>query len=346
MKILFLCTRLAGYFINCIQTLKEETNADIVVIHWPADASAPFDFQLDQFRAIDKSRVSATELKDTCLDFSPQIVYVGGWVDKDYLVIAKNLRAQGAVVVGGIDNPWNGTLKQVLSSLFSKWIVRPYFDFLWVAGNRQYQFAQRLGYSFDRILTEIYVADIDSFSNKDKVNFSKSLIFVGRIEYFKGVTLLLQTFNSLTDTERNGWTLRMIGSGSLRSNLQPSKNVTFEEFRQPDDLASSTRDAGGFILPSLEEPWGVVVQEFAAAGLPLILSSQVNAREKFLIHNYNGFEFESGNMANLKAVLIKYFQLETKQLRQMGQRSHELAFTVTPQLWSARLMSVLKANHS
>src|SRR5688572_9460546 len=128
MRILFLCTRLAGYFINCIQTLKEETKADILLVHWPADKNAPFDFILDQFKATDKNCISTKELKDMCIHFKPEIVYLGGWVDKDYLMIAKRLRAQGSVVIGGLDNPWYGTFKQRLSSVLSRWIIRPYYD--------------------------------------------------------------------------------------------------------------------------------------------------------------------------------------------------------------------------
>lgn len=343
MKVLFLCTRLAGYFINCIQTLKVETNADIMLIHWPSESSAPFNFDLDLLMASDKSMFSAGELSRNCIVFNPDIVYVGGWADKDYLKLARVLRGQGAVVVGGLDNPWNGTVKQLLSSLFSRWIIRPFFDYLWVAGNRQYQFAQRLGYSYDHILTGVYVADIERFEIKDNRRYNKCLLFVGRFEHMKGVLFLIEVFKSLTESERNGWTLRLIGNGSLRNSIQATENIILEDFLQPADLASSTRDVGGFILPSFEEPWGVVVQEFAATSLPLILSNHVNARERFLIHNYNGFEFESGNASSLKAVLIRYFHLEVNQIEKMGKRSHDLAFTITPKLWTARLLSVLKA---
>lgn len=343
-SILFLCTRLAGYFVNCIQTLKDE--AEIMIIHWPVAANAPFHFDLGHLDVSDKSSLSAEQLRTTCLAFNPEVVYIAGWADKDYLKLGRELRNQGAVVIGGLDNVWRGSIKQRMSASISSWIVKPYFDYLWVAGNRQYQFAQRLGYSHDCILTDIYVADIDRFDNKDKHTFKKELLYVGRFEKEKGVELLVEGFSSLTDKERNGWTLHLIGNGSLRNKIMPMPDMLVQDFLQPEALVAATRDAGGFILPSLDEPWGVVVQEFAAAGLPLLLSNQVNAGEKFLIHHYNGFVFESGSIFSLKAALIRYFQLDPNQLASMGKRSHELAFTITPQVWAARLKSVLKESNT
>lgn len=345
-KILFLCTELAGYFVNCIRTLKSETVASIKVVHWPVAASAPFHFEPGLFDTSDKSKLSTEQLRVACLSFNPEIVYVAGWADKDYLKLARELRRNGAVVVGGLDNAWRGSLKQRMSTAMSSWLVKPYFDYLWVAGHRQYQFAQRLRYSHDRILTGIYVADINRFDHRNKQSFKKELLYVGRFEKEKGVELLVEAFASLTDKERNGWILRMIGNGSLRGKIKSGPDINVQDFLQPEALVSETREAGGFILPSLDEPWGVVVQEFAAAGLPLLLSNQVNAGEKFLIHHYNGFVFDSGSIPSLKAVLIRYFQLTPHQIASMGERSHELAFTITPQLWAARLISVLKESNT
>lgn len=340
-KILFLCTQLAGYFANCIRTLNAERDASIKVVHWPVAANAPFHLDLGQCEVADKSNLSANELEYECLTFKPDIVYVAGWVDKDYLKLAKVLRKNGAIVIGGLDNPWRGTLKQRLSTTMSSWVVKPYFDYLWVAGHRQYQFARRLGYPLDRILTGIYVADLDQFDNNKKQIFNKELLYVGRFEKEKGVQVLVEAFTSVTAEERNGWTLRMIGNGSLKSKIISSPHLIVQDFLQPEDLVTATRNAGGFILPSLEEPWGVVVQEFAAAGLPLLLSNHVNAGEKYLIHHYNGFVFDSDSVSSLKKVLIRYFRTHPTQLAIMGKRSNELAWTSTPQQWAARLMSVL-----
>jgi len=117
--------------------------------------------------------------------------------------------------------------------------------------------------------------------------------------------------------------------------------IRIHDFLQPEELIKFVADAGGFILPSVEEPWGVVVQEFAAAGKPLILSKAVNSGEDYLIHGYNGFRFKQQDAIDLKAKLIHYFSLDDQTRIAMGQRSSELSLRGEPKLWVASLLSLL-----
>ncbi len=45
-------------------------------------------------------------------------------------------------------------------------------------------------------------------------------------------------------------------------------------FLQVGDLPRWYAHAGAFVLPSLMEPWGLVVNEAAASGLPLLVSNR------------------------------------------------------------------------
>src|SRR5690349_16909603 len=108
LKILFLCTEPAGYLVNCIQTLSREFETQVRVVHWPVSASAPFEIHTDGIEAMNTASVTREKLIDFTIGFSPVLVFVAGWVDKDYLNIAKQLRKQGAIVVCGLDNPWKG----------------------------------------------------------------------------------------------------------------------------------------------------------------------------------------------------------------------------------------------
>lgn len=339
-KVLFLCTEPAGYFLNCIRLLHQDGDSLIKVVHWPVISNAPFTIDLPGIDVEEKSSYSISELIERCISFGPDLVYVAGWIDHTYLRIAKLLRSTGSVVIGGLDNPWKGTFRQRLSSWASFWLIKPYFDYLWVPGNKQYAFAQHLGYKSNRILRVLYVADVENFASPHERAFKKYLVYVGRFEHEKGVELLVDTFNSLNEDERNGWKLRMIGNGSLKMKLRSSDFILFEDFMQPKILAEQTSDAGGFILPSLIEPWGVVVQEFAAAGLPLILSDAVSSGEVFLSQGKNGFLFQNGNKESLRAALIQFFQLDDKELKEMGLVSSDLARKLTPRTWIDQLNSI------
>ena len=43
-------------------------------------------------------------------------------------------------------------------------------------------------------------------------------------------------------------------------------------------------ECGAFVLPSRKEPWGVVVQEAAAARMPVICSDSVGAGDHLVRH--------------------------------------------------------------
>jgi glycosyltransferase involved in cell wall biosynthesis len=89
------------------------------------------------------------------------------------------------------------------------------------------------------------------------------------------------------------------------------------------ELAQRYVDADIFALLSWHEPWGVVVNEAAASGLPLVLSDRVGAARDLLRHGENGFLVAGGDVAAASAALRQL--ADDAELRQtMGARSREL----------------------
>ena len=94
-------------------------------------------------------------------------------------------------------------------------------------------------------------------------------------------------------------------------------------------------------MPSRREPWGVVIHEFAAAGLPLICSDACGAAQTFLIHGLNGFRFESGNVDSLANQMLKIVGSADEVLYKMSEQSHELAQRITPTTSATNLISII-----
>ena len=90
-----------------------------------------------------------------------------------------------------------------------------------------------------------------------------------------------------------------------------------------DELAQGYVDADVFALLSRHEPWGVVVNEAAASGLPLVLSDQVGAAYDLLRDGENGFLVPSGDVAAAAAALRRLAGDQALRAR-MGVRSREL----------------------
>ena len=90
-----------------------------------------------------------------------------------------------------------------------------------------------------------------------------------------------------------------------------------------------------FALLSDWEPWGVVVNEAAACGLPLVLSDQVGAAADLLVDGENGALVAAGDVAAAAAALRRYAGIPLPASRPAA-RSREIvaAAGATSRAWS------------
>src|SRR5206468_501416 len=77
------------------------------------------------------------------------------------------------------------------------------------------------------------------------------------------------------------WSLVVLGDGVLRGDLEQLRtelnlgdHVLFPGFKQYDELPAYYGLATAFIHASMVEPWGLVVNEAMAAGLPVLVSAR------------------------------------------------------------------------
>lgn len=106
-----------------------------------------------------------------------------------------------------------------------------------------------------------------------------TFLYVGRIIAVKNLDLLLEAFTSRFPS--NDVCLKLVGTGDMAKQLKKKydryHNVIFTGAKYGDDLIREYAEASAFVLPSSYEPWGLVVNEAMAAGLPVIVSNQVGA---------------------------------------------------------------------
>ena len=345
-KVLFLYSELAGYFLACIDKLVCTDDIDVHIIHWSVNKEAPFNFLFpERLNVYDKKKYSSDSLLVLVKKINPDLIYCSGWIDKDYISLCKSFDRKIPVILG-LDNQWKGTIKQYLASIVSSFTLQKYFSYCWVPGELQKEYALKLGFKKDKILTGFYSADFDFFNKlylqnleSKKKNFPKRFIYVGRYYSFKGITDLWNAFIELQEESSNDWELWCLGSGDI--NPVVHDKIKHFGFVQPVDMPYYIANTGVFILPSYFEPWGVVVHEFAAAGFPILCSSEVGAASTFVENNVNGYIFKSENKKELKSWLKKIMSHSDEQLIEMGNVSTTKASGITPEKWVDTLLSVL-----
>ena len=119
--------------------------------------------------------------------------------------------------------------------------------------------------------------------------------------------------NCAINLNRNGYEfhLLMIGDGELKKDLEKIveknnlKNCTFTGFINQSEIPKYYSISDLFVLPSENEPWGLVVNEAMCAGLPIILNKEIGCSDDLLLNNINGFEIDIKNIYSLeKAITI------------------------------------------
>ena len=82
----------------------------------------------------------------------------------------------------------------------------------------------------------------------------------------------------------------------------------FPGFRNQTELPALYDLCDVFVLPSVFEPWGLVVNEVMNAGKPVIVSDQVGAGADLVKPGVNGGIFKAGDADDLQRVLEPYLR--------------------------------------
>jgi glycosyltransferase involved in cell wall biosynthesis len=349
MKILYLYTDLIGYQIPIFKEYVDKYNAQVHVIHWDHKKKTLYIPELiKNVTYYKRSEFTKSTMKQFALNLNPEIVYISGWMDNVYLAVAKMLKKKGVPIIPGFDDIWKGTYRQRIASIIFPIIRKLYFSYAWVAGPYQYEYARKLGFKKDHIIFNCLSADVNLFKNsyfsyKEKKNnkYPHRFLYAGRFEPIKGTDILIQAWENIKE-KRKDWQLCIIGNGSLKNMATKYPDIIVKDFMQPEELINEVENSGCFILPSRSEQWGLVLQEFALAGLPIICSDICGGAPVFVIPNYNGFTFRSEDIKSLENKMIHIINTSDQNLIIMSDNSNKCGFKITPEMSAASFMSVLE----
>jgi glycosyltransferase involved in cell wall biosynthesis len=151
------------------------------------------------------------------------------------------------------------------------------------------------------------------------------VLSVARLVPEKGLETLLRSVAATGDKRIK---LVVAGGGPAARHLEELARVldvslTASGDVSQDELAALYATADIFALLSLHETWGVVVNEAAASGLPLVLSERVGAAHDLVREGENGFVVPADDVEAVAAALER-FATDQELRRSAGRRSREL----------------------
>jgi glycosyltransferase involved in cell wall biosynthesis len=175
---------------------------------------------------------------------------------------------------------------------------------------------------------------------------ARFFLYAGRLVPEKGVFDLLGAYGALATQVRKDVGLVFVGDGFGRSALLRSAAATnpgciqLVGFAQREQLAAYYALADVFVFPSHTDPWGLVVNEAMACGLPIISSSAAGCAADLVESGWNGRIFSAGNLGQL-ACAMDEFARDAGLRSLMGQRSSDRIRQYSPEAWAAGMARVV-----
>ncbi|MBK9509643.1 MAG: glycosyltransferase [Cytophagaceae bacterium] len=143
------------------------------------------------------------------------------------------------------------------------------------------------------------------------------------------------------------WGLIILGNGSEEDKLKKYisdnqlEGVCFIDGKQWFEIPEFMALADVFILPSFSEPWGLVVNEAMACGMPVLVSERCGSAADLVIENENGYTFDPFDVKEM-ASKMNEFVVKPEIIGQFGLKSKQIIQNLSPEKVASYMMDGFK----
>jgi len=280
---------------------------------------------------------------------SPQVIICGGYnyaASWEALLWAR--RHGVAFVLWSESNGQDARQGRAWVEFLKTYFLR-HCDRFVVPGKASFEYLRSLGSPEASILTAPNAVDNSWFATqaentrahaaefREKLGLpSRFILFVGRLVPEKGIFDLLEAYAKLESGVRSEVGLVFAGDGVSKEKLaQQAKRISpgtvcFPGFAQREDLVALYALAETLVLPTHSEPWGLVVNEAMACGLPIIVTSVAGCSADLVEDGWNGYVVPPRDSERL-SVAINSLVRQPGLKRLMSARSSERIRNYSPE---------------
>lgn len=300
------------------------------------------------------SRTIRSEFTKVLDELQPDAIAIAGWGAPDARACLSWCQKNGAKAIAmsetrevdGQRTWWKELIKQRLVSQFDAGLVgaHSHRDYLVQLGLPEEKI--QLGYNV--VDNHYFTTEADRIRREDaSLNLRPYFLASNRFIERKNLDRLVSAYaeaTSHTDSSAKAWDLCLLGDGSLMSQLKTQAaragltiaevapwetreedlgepTVFFPGFQQIEELPRFYAHAGCFVHPALEEPWGLVINEAMACGLPILSSANVGAAEELVDDGVNGWAFDAADVGQIAEAMGRIAALEFEEISALGQAS-------------------------
>jgi glycosyltransferase involved in cell wall biosynthesis len=294
--------------------------------------------------------------------YRPSVVVVAGWSFPESLAAIAWARRSGARVAlmsasqphDAVRSRWRESIKRRVVSAC---------DAALVAAGPHGDYAAHLGIPVTRIFFGYDAVDNDHFATGSDLARTQDLalrarhglprrylLASGRFIAKKSFAALVGDFADALAGGDHGHDLVILGDGPERAAIEAAakrrgvaKRVHLPGFRGYEDLPAFYGLAEGFVHIALAEQWGLVVNEAAAAALPLIVSRPCGAASALVDAGVNGFLVEPRHPEQIVRALKDVMSLSRASRDAMGAASRRIVAEWSPARYARGLRSACEA---
>lgn len=173
-----------------------------------------------------------------------------------------------------------------------------------------------------------------------------TFLFVGGVVPRKGVKCLLEACKQLKAAGHSKFNVLVVGDGSQLAELQAftaqhklDDCIIWVGRVNYDDIGTYFHYADVFVLPTLEDTWGMVVLEAMLLGKAILCSTGAGASE-LVKEGENGYCFSPDQPQELAAAMERLLT-NPDQIAAMGQRSQAIMQQYTPRAAAEAMAKVI-----
>ncbi|MEJ2670844.1 MAG: glycosyltransferase family 4 protein [Deltaproteobacteria bacterium] len=243
-----------------------------------------------------------------------------------------------------ISAPRHGLKRQAKKLFFLA--LRSLGDGFLAIGTLNAKYYQSYGIKPERIFQVPYAVDNRFFREKAKEASRKRqhlrrelglepgrpiILFASKLSQIKRGSDLLEAYLQMTpdSAQEPHPYLVFIGDGEQRQMLEARAgtvkwtSIKFLGFKNQTELPRYYDLCDVLVLPSVFEPWGLVINEVMNAGRAVVVSDQVGCAPDLVKPGENGYVFKTGDVAGLRQALLQVVS-NPQKCRALGQKSLEI----------------------
>lgn len=230
-------------------------------------------------------------------------IVVGGWELLEFwiAILISNKDQNALALESSVEESTYFGIKGFIKKMFLKRLTA-----VFASGISQKELLYKLNYENKVYITKgvgiINKPDHIKFEDKINHDFRGNFLYVGRLSQEKNLSMLIEVFNNLPQFK-----LTIVGSGPLENDLKviAKANISFINHIANTEIYKVYLENDCFILPSIGEPWGLVIEEALYYGLPVIISNKVGCGPELVKGKENGIIFDITLSKDLKDSILK-----------------------------------------